>query len=120
MRTMLEWYRDKIARKRLVFSRGMRLFDPELSFFGNGILRKQTQLDRVCGLIQPVIQVLAEGLFYVYAYDPSALRLNLMLHGPAAAGKTHTLPNTMEKITCIPGTACCLQTPWGLHRRSKN
>jgi hypothetical protein len=103
-RTTLEWYRDSVGSQKLSWTRGFRLNDPDLGFFGNTMLLKQVLYDRIAKVIQPVIPILAEGLFSVYEWKPGQLGFNIILHGRKAGGKTRGLLKTQIDVTCIPNT----------------
>lgn len=105
IKKMLIWYQEqKEAGKLPNLTRDFVNYDPELTTFGNSILRSLLYYGRIAKIIQPLICVLSEGLFSVYDGLERTLAFHLTLHGRYDVGKTFTAITTLCNFTCISGT----------------
>ena len=104
IKVLLTWYRNNQATKLPHMTREFHMFDPDLSMFGNSMLRKLKMYACVAMILQPLVCMLAEGLFSCYHYAPRTLMFNMMLHGRYDVGKTFTGISTFTEYTSIKGT----------------
>jgi hypothetical protein len=112
IRSMLKWYRDNQAKLFPNVTRQYTLWDPEMGFFGNSMLRTLKHYSCIARALQPLVCIIAEGLFSCYHFSPNALAFNLMLHGRYDVGKTFLAITTLLKYTTIDKTVeeYCVQT----------
>lgn len=104
LRAMQRWFRDRPQELQGSLTREFMKWDPELSIFGNSMLRQMKMYACVGQILQPLICMLTEGLFSCYRWAPKQLAFNLLLHGKFDTGKTYTAITMLVKLTCINGT----------------
>jgi hypothetical protein len=104
IRTMLRWFRDNRHSKFPHVTREYVMWDPDLGLFGNSMLRQLEMYTSVARILQPLVCLLAEGLFSCYRHSPQELAFNLMLHGRYDTGKTFMAINALLKYTTIRAT----------------
>jgi hypothetical protein len=104
LRNMQKWFRDRPQDLGGHLTREFMKWDPDLSIFGNSMLRQLKMYACIGLILQPVICLLTEGLFSCYRWSPKQLAFNLLLHGKFDTGKTYTAITMLIKLTCIKGT----------------
>lgn len=104
LRAMQRWFRDRPQELQGSLTREFMKWDPELSIFGNSMLRQLKMYACVGQILQPLICMLTEGLFSCYRWSPKQLAFNLLLHGKFDTGKTYTAITMLVRLTCINGT----------------
>lgn len=106
LKRALEWFQKSLTLfpNRSV-TREMRLWDPDLSFFGNSMVRQSMMLRKFATVIHPVIPTMAEGLFSTYRRRVgSQLLFNILAFGPPSLGKSFLLLTILQNWLTIPGT----------------
>ncbi len=103
IKAMLEWY-QKNENRFPSLTRQFTMWDPNLSLFGNSMLRQLKMYSCVAQVLQPIICLLGEGLFSCYHYAPRQLTFNMLLHGQYDTGKSFAGITTLIKYTTIPNT----------------
>lgn len=104
LRALQKWFRDRPQELEGSLTREFMKWDPELSIFGNSMLRQLKMYACIGLILQPLICMLTEGLFSCYRWSPKQLAFNLLLHGKFDTGKTYTAITMLVKLTCINGT----------------
>lgn len=99
-----KWYIDNKAAYFPNMTRDFRMWDPEMSMFGNSMLRRIKIYSCIAMILQPLICLLAHGLFAVYHYQPKTILFNMMLPGRFDVGKTFAGVTTLMNYTAIEGT----------------
>ncbi len=103
IKAMLRWYRNNKAEKLPHMTRHYMMWDKRLGLFGNSMLHMLKQYTCVAKILQPIVCLLAHGLFSCYHHAPQQLRFNFLLHGRFDVGKTYMAITTLVRF-CIPGT----------------
>jgi len=98
---ILKWYIDG---KPANLTREYVMWDRDLGFLGNSMLKSLEVFAYIGRIVHPSICLLSEGLFSCYRYAPRELALNIMAHGRFDVGKTFILITTLIKLQTIPGT----------------
>ncbi len=104
IKKMLKWYRDAHNSRFPHLTREFMLWDPKLGLFGNSMLRQLKMYACIARILQPIVCLLAEGLFSCYHWAPGELCFNMLAHGRYDVGKTFAAITTLMKYTTIPGT----------------
>ena len=104
IKIMLKWYRDNQKTKLPNMTREYTLWDPDLGFFGNSILKQLTIFSGPARILQPLLCLLTEGLYSTYHWAPRKLCFNLLAHGRYGVGKTYPLITIPAEFACIQGT----------------
>lgn len=104
IKKMLMWYRDNHHSKFPNMTREFMKWDPKIGLFGNSMMRQLKMYACVAKILQPIICLLAEGLFSCYHWSPSELCFNMLAHGRYDVGKTFAAITTLMKYTTIQGT----------------
>lgn len=103
IRAILKWYSTKHAHKFPNVTREFIMFDPQLRFFGNSMLRTLKLFGCVAQALQPLICMLWESMFSAYYWNPNKLASNILASGRHDTGKTF-LGITVPKKMSIEGT----------------
>ncbi len=113
IRAILRWYRDNRGSKLPHVTREFVMYDEDLGLFGNSMLKSLKLYSCVARILQPIVCILAEGLFSCYRYSPNELAFNMMLHGRYDTGKSFMGITTLLEYTTIPDTVkiFCNATP---------
>ncbi len=101
IKVMQRWYRDS---KFPNLTREYLMWDPSLGLFGNSMLRHLKIYSCIAKIVQPIVCLLAEGLFSCYHWGPRELAFNLLAHGKYDVGKTFAAITTLIRFTTIDGT----------------
>ncbi len=101
VRNILTWYRDVHQTDLPHMTREYVTRDPALDPFGNTMIQQLDLFIKFAHILQPIICVLAEGLFSCYDQF-TQLCFNMLLHGRFDSGKTHTAINTLHDYSTIP------------------
>ena len=104
IKTIQKWYIDNKSAQMPNMTREFRMWDPEMSLFGNSMLRRIKIYACIAMILQPLICLLAQGLFSVYHYQPRTILFNMMLPGRFDVGKTFAGITTLLNYTAIKGT----------------
>ncbi len=104
IRALLKWYRDNRGSKLPNMTRDFVMWDHELGIFGNSMLRSLKLYSCVALILQPIVCLLAEGLFSCYRWAPRELSFNMILHGRYDTGKSFAAITTLLRYTTIEGT----------------
>ncbi len=113
IRAMLKWFRDNQYSRFPHVTREFIMWDPDLSVFGNSMLRQLKFYACVARILQPIVCLLCEGLFSCYRWSPAQLAFNLLFHGRYDTGKSYAAITTLLLYTTIPKTVktYCNSTP---------
>jgi hypothetical protein len=113
IRALLKWYRDNQYTRFPHVSREFVMWDPALGIFGNSMLRQLKFYSCIGRVLQPIICLLAEGLFSCFRWSPGKLAFNMLLHGRYDTGKSFMAISILLRLTTIPGTVMtfCNSTP---------
>lgn len=79
------------------------MWDATIGLFGNSMLRQLKMYACVARIIQPLVCLIAEGLFSCYHWGPSELAFNMLAHGKYDVGKTFAAITTLMRYTTIQG-----------------
>lgn len=113
IRALLKWFRDNQHSRFPHVSREFIMWDPDLGVFGNSMLRQLKFYSCVGRVLQPIVCMLAEGLFSCYRWSPAQLAFNFLLHGRYDTGKSFMAITILLRMTTVPGTVktFCAATP---------
>ena len=86
-----------------IITRQLLRKDKDLSFFATSLTKLMVIFSRVARIVQPKVQILAEGLQSCYDWHPGEINFHILVHGRYDMGKTYQLLSTLINFTAIEG-----------------
>jgi len=101
-KVIVKWYRKNRNTTLKHMSRDYVTWDKDLDLFGNTMIQQLSIYVYSRQILQPIICMLAEGLFSCYDTKLDELTFNMLVVGSHGGGKTLTLIDTPMQFSCIP------------------
>ena len=86
-----------------IITRKLLRKDKSLTFFASSLTKLMVIFNRMARIVQPKVQILAEGLLSCYDWNPGEINFHILLHGRFDLGKTYQLLSTLLNFSSIPG-----------------